>query len=951
MQRKIKILHLEDSPNDSELIHAIIESSGIEHDYYLVDNKDDFVHFLGSENIDIIISDYSMPGYQGSEALKIARQHYAHIPFIFVSGTIGEDRAIEAMLNGATDYVLKNKLERLVPAIKRAMREYDLEVKRKQTDVELKQKRELIKTQNLAIEKRSAELIIANKKLIFQNLEKEKRAAELIIANKKLTIQNNEKEKRAAELVIANEELVFQTEVKEKRAAELIIANKELAYQNREKEKRAAELVIANEELSFQTRVKEKRAAELIIANKELAYQNKEKEKRAAELAIANEELAYQNVVKEKRAAELIVANKELAYQNKEREMRAEELIIANQELAFQNGEKEKRAAELIVANKELAFQNGEKENRAKELIIANEELAYQNVVKEKRAAELIVANKELAYQNKEREMRAEELIIANQELAFQNNEKEKRAAELVIANKELAFQNGEKENRAKELIIANKELAFQNEVKEKKSAELIVANEELAFQNNEKEKRAAELIIANKELAFQNGEKEKRAAELIIANKELAFQNDEKEKRAAELIVANKELVFQNEEKEKRAAELIVAKEHAEESDRLKSAFLANMSHEIRTPMNGILGFADLLKQADLSGEEQQEYIKIIEKSGARMLNIINDIVNISKIEAGQMEVYLSKSNINEQIDFIYTFFKPEIEKKGIQFLVKKSLPSETAIITTDREKIFAILTNLVKNAIKFTTDGTIEFGYEIVAIGHDPLLQFYVKDTGMGIPKDRQEAIFERFIQADIADKMALQGAGLGLSITKAYVELLGGKIWVKSEKGKGSVFYFTIPFITKTQEKRYNESPTAAEIAGNQVKKLKILIVEDDPTSLNLIAIATKKYCKEVLKATTGIEAVETCRNNPDIDLILMDIQMPVMNGYEATRKIRKFNKEVVIIAQTAFVLPHYRKLILKSGCNDYISKPISKDELVALTQKYFNKKALNKLIINH
>ena len=377
----------------------------------------------------------------------------------------------------------------------------------------------------------------------------------------------------------------------------------------------------------------------------------------------------------------------------------------------------------------------------------------------------------------------------------------------------------------------------------------------------------------------------------------------------------------------------------------------MANMSHEIRTPMNGILGFAELLKQADLSGEEQQEYIKIIEKSGARMLNIINDIVNISRIEAGQMEVNLSKSNINEQIDFIYTFFKPEIEKKGIQFLFKKSLPSETAIITTDREKIFAILTNLVKNAIKFTTDGTIEFGYEIVAMGHDPLLQFYVKDTGMGIPKERQEAIFERFIQADIADKMALQGAGLGLSITKAYVELLGGKIWVISEKGEGSIFYFTIPFHTETLEKSNVETPTAEEVTGNQAKKLKILIVEDDPNSFKLISIATKMYCQEVLGATTGIEAVEICRNNPDIDLILMDIQMPEMNGYEATRKIRTFNKDVVIIAQTAFVLSHDRKLILKSGCNDYISKPIFKDELVALVQKYFDKKALNKLLINH
>ncbi|MGE0931233.1 histidine kinase dimerization/phospho-acceptor domain-containing protein [Peijinzhouia sedimentorum] len=212
------------------------------------------------------------------------------------------------------------------------------------------------------------------------------------------------------------------------------------------------------------------------------------------------------------------------------------------------------------------------------------------------------------------RDKTREELISELQELIKENNSlkalKEKEEAEAVIANMELAFENEEKGKRANELIIANKELAFQNE---------------------EKENRAIELIIANRELAFQNKEKEKRAKELIIANRELAFQNDEKEKRAAELVIANKELAFQNDEKVKRAAELVIAKEHAEQSDRLKSAFLANMSHEIRTPMNGILGFSELLKEPNLSGEEQQEYIKIIEKSGARMLNIINDIVDIS--------------------------------------------------------------------------------------------------------------------------------------------------------------------------------------------------------------------------------------------------------------------------------------------------------------------------------
>ncbi|MFT6849029.1 MAG: PAS domain S-box-containing protein, partial [Cryomorphaceae bacterium] len=265
-------------------------------------------------------------------------------------------------------------------------------------------------------------------------------------------------------------------------------------------------------------------------------------------------------------------------------------------------------------------------------------------------------------------------------------------------------------------------------------------------------------------------------------------------------LIIANKELLFQNKEKEKRAKELIIAKEQAEESDRLKSAFLANMSHEIRTPMNGILGFSELLKEPDLTGETQREYIGIIENSGHRMLNILNDIVSISKIESGLMEVNMQETDINEHIGFIHSFFKLEIEGKGIRFLIKKSLQGKKAHIESDSEKIYGILTNIIKNAIKFTTEGTIELGYQLKTEKESSELEFYVKDTGIGIPKDRQKQIFDRFIQADVSGKMAYQGAGLGLSISKAYVELLGGKMWMESEEEKGSIFYFTLPYLTE-------------------------------------------------------------------------------------------------------------------------------------------------------
>jgi len=382
---------------------------------------------------------------------------------------------------------------------------------------------------------------------------------------------------------------------------------------------------------------------------------------------------------------------------------------------------------------------------------------------------------------------------------------------------------------------------------------------------------------------------------------------------------------------------ELIKAKEQAEESDRLKSAFLANMSHEIRTPMNGILGFAGLLKEPNLTGTEQQKYIQIIEKSGARMLNIINDIVSISKIESGLMEINMIESNINEQIEYIYAFFKPEIENKGIQFSYKNSLPFEKAIIKTDREKLFAILTNLVKNAIKYSEKGSIELGCD--KKGEN--LEFYVKDSGIGIDSTRLKAIFERFIQADIADKHAYQGAGLGLSISKAYVEMLGGKLWVESEIGIGSTFYFTIPYTTELKETVANTNDNVNGKMEVQVMNLKILIVDDDETSDLLISIMLTEISREILHAKSGLEAIELSRNNPDIDLILMDIKMPVMGGYEATRQIRQFNKDVIVIAQTAYGLTGDREKAIEAGCNEHLSKPIIKNELLSLMQQYFIK----------
>jgi len=401
-----------------------------------------------------------------------------------------------------------------------------------------------------------------------------------------------------------------------------------------------------------------------------------------------------------------------------------------------------------------------------------------------------------------------------------------------------------------------------------------------------------------------------------------------ERSQHELEIAAFNEELTASTDALRESYLILEEAKERAEESDRLKTAFLANISHEIRTPMNGIIGFADLLKQPKLTGEEQQKYIGIIEKSGARLLNIINDLINISKIESGQMEVSYSKTNINEQLDFLFNFFQAEANQKGLHLSVKYPLLLSQAIIITDREKIYAILTNLIKNAIKFTKSGSIEFGYDLKGKNYE----FFVKDTGIGIPVNMRKTVFDRFVQADSDLANGYEGAGLGLSISEAYVSMLGGKLWLESEEGTGTSFFFSIP--NNNNSISFKNLPLTGSMneRNNNLMNRTILIAEDDAESLMYLTIILEGSGFKLLIAKTGQEAVDICRNKEEIHLVLMDIKMPVMDGHTAAKIIKEFRPELPIIAQTAYALDteveKYSKVF-----DDYLTKPVKAEQLKA------------------
>ena len=396
----------------------------------------------------------------------------------------------------------------------------------------------------------------------------------------------------------------------------------------------------------------------------------------------------------------------------------------------------------------------------------------------------------------------------------------------------------------------------------------------------------------------------------------------EEKLKRKnEEYLVLNKELQKSLKKIQEINVELEGAKNKAEESDRLKSAFLANMSHEIRTPMNGIIGFSEMLTRSTISDEKRAFYSKIVVENSKQLLSIVNDILDISLIESDTLQLMPDNFSINEMADEVFAFYMPQARNKGLDLHLRKGLNDNESYIYADKRRLRQVFDNLISNALKFTPKGKIEFGYR----SKDDKLLFFVHDTGVGISKKYQQKIFDRFVQEDMESSRKFGGTGLGLAISKKLVELMKGEVGLESEKGKGTKFYFSIPYHpTKMEDK---------EKKGERINQdnYTILIAEDEDVNYLFLEEALKDEGLKILRAKNGLETLKMLRKNRKIGLVLLDIKMPEMDGYETVRKIKEEQPKLPVIAQTAYAMAKDKDKILSAGCDEYISKPIQLEEL--------------------
>jgi PAS domain S-box-containing protein len=766
MKQSLKLLLLEDIPTDAELVLHEIKKSGIHFTKHIVETEEDYIAGILEFKPDIILSDYSLPHFDGMQALLIRQDMDPTIPFILVTGSINRETAVELMKAGADDYVIKEHISRIGSAIKTTL-----------------EKKEIIRAKNKA-----------------------------------------------------EEELKILSRAIEQNPVSILLTNidGEIKYVNPK-----------FTELTGYT------SDEVLGKNPSIL------------------KTGFTSVKEYKEMWSVITSGNE---------WRGE----------FRN---KKKNGEIYFESALISPVLDEKGNITHFLAVKEDITEKKNMM-----ADLVDAKDKAVLSEKRFHSLFENMIegFAYYKILYEND----KIVDILYLEVNAAFER----------------LTGHKDVVGKKVSEIIPGILE----------SDAELIAIYDRVA-RTGIPE-RFEIFIEAIKEwysISLYSPEKGYFVTVFDVITERKITEN--------ALILSKEKAEESDRLKTAFLHNISHEIRTPMNAIIGFSEFLNDPKLAPDKRQNFTNIIIQSSNQLLSVITDIINIATIEAGQEKLYIKEVHIGTVCQLVYEQFIQVAGERPVALSYQNEPGTDDLTVFSDETKLVQILTNLVGNAMKFTQEGYVRFGYTL----KENEIEFFTEDSGIGIPPDMHEEIFKRFRQVEFAATRQFGGSGLGLSISKAYVELLGGKIWLKSKPGEGSCFYFTVPL-----DNRKIQVPVPAsekEQSGKFKKTIHLLIAEDEDSNYLLLEEILSDQDIRIIRARNGIEAVELCRTG-HFDLALMDIKMPVMDGCEATSEIKKIIPELTIIAQTAYTMAEEKERAMKAGCDNYITKPIKSTDLIEIINQY-------------
>ena len=898
MKKIVKILHLEDDEKDAMLIHETITTELDSFQIKRVDNKNDFTELLKKEKFDLIISDFALPNFNGTDAFNIAKKLAPDTPYIYVSGHIGEDNAIEALKNGATDYVLKDKPAKLVPAIQRALKESEEKEKNRRIELALRESEEKFRTivGNFPI---VLFMLDSNGIVIFsqgKGFEASGIKSQDLIGKNILELYKDVTFELLDGSIILGKEALSRALIGEVLHGIIHFNNRyndALLLPHYDEYKKIDGIIGISHDISE------------LISTRNLLKESEELYRNIFESAPIG-------IVRITLSGKVVSAN--LAFQKMLGYSENELLNLNFNDFTFEEDRKLsiEKITQTINSNTNII-------NFEKRYVHKNGNIIWVNLT-----STSIINNK------------GDALYL----ITMVENITDKKLAELALIESEKKYRMLFEKNLAGvfittiegNLISCNQ--AFAHIYGYDSPEEIFQIDVNNLYPGNQEREVFIEILIKEKELKnYESRGRKKDGNEIwILENVELEYTEDGK-------ITYIFGTILDITERKKAEQEILQAKEKAEEMNRLKSNFLANMSHELRTPLIGILGFSQILIE-QLTDIEHKEMAETIINSGKRLHETLNLILDLSRIEADKLEIVSESFDCIGYIKEIIKPLKNIAERKGIS--VNLDSPFTVYHLILDKKIFTEIIENLVNNAIKFTMKGNVLIKVNEECLKNKKWLVINVIDTGLGISQESLKYIFDEFRQASEGYSRRFEGSGLGLTITKKFIDKLGGNIMVESEVGKGSIFTVKLPFdnnnialnstiygVKASSDTRSHISPQIHDTVN--VKKM-ILLVEDDETSQLLTGMYLRvKYEFDV--ASNGTDAIIKA-GEKDFDLILMDINLGAgMNGTETTAEIRKITryKEIPIIAVTAYAMKGDKEKFLASGFTNYLSKPFTKIQL--------------------